>query len=143
MEHTSDLVEEGKLIHENSYPQRSGKYEEIEMEGIKVDYYDVKSKTIHEIKKTDKIEEAHEWQLKYYISVFERNGIEGISGLLEYPLMRKTQAVILSDVDRDRIAEIEKDITAIVGSGDCPPLGRKAICRNCSYFEFCHVEEML
>lgn len=143
MEHTSDLVEEGKLIHENSYPQRSGKYEEIEMEGIKVDYYDVKSKTIHEIKKTDKIEEAHEWQLKYYISVFERNGIEGISGLLEYPLMRKTQVVILSDVDRDRIAEIEKDITVIVGSGDCPPLRRKGVCRNCSYFEFCHVEEML
>ena len=30
MEHTSDLVYDGKLIHENSYPQRSSKYEEIE-----------------------------------------------------------------------------------------------------------------
>ena len=29
-EHTSDLVFEGKLIHEDSYPQRSSKYEEIE-----------------------------------------------------------------------------------------------------------------
>lgn len=36
MEHTSDLVYDGKLIHENSYPQRSSKYEEIEIDGIKV-----------------------------------------------------------------------------------------------------------
>ena len=29
MEHTSDLVYEGKLVHEDSYPQRSAKYEEV------------------------------------------------------------------------------------------------------------------
>ena len=39
-EHTSDLVFEGKLIHEDSYPQRSSKYEEIELDGIKVDSYE-------------------------------------------------------------------------------------------------------
>ena len=71
-EHTSDLVFEGKLIHEDSYPQRSGKYEEIELDGIKVDFYDPKRKLIHEIKKSNKVEAAHEWQLKYYIYVFER-----------------------------------------------------------------------
>lgn len=61
-EHTSDLVLEGKLIHEDSYPQRSERYEEIELDGIKVDYYDAKSKVIHEIKKSNKVEKAHEWQ---------------------------------------------------------------------------------
>ena len=80
-EHTSDLVFEGKLIHEDSYPQRSGKYEEIELDGIKVDFYDSKRKVIHEIKKSNKVEAAHEWQLKYYIYVFERNGIEGVTGV--------------------------------------------------------------
>lgn len=59
-EHTSDLVFEGKLIHEDSYPQRSEKYEEIELDGIKVDYYDAKSKVVHEIKKSNKVEKAHE-----------------------------------------------------------------------------------
>ena len=58
MEHTSELVVEGKLIHEDSYPQRSGKYEEIEIDGIKVDFYDARSKVIHEIKKTDKIDDV-------------------------------------------------------------------------------------
>ena len=56
MEHTSDLVYEGKLIHEESYPQRSAKYEEVEIDGSKVDYYDTGNKIIHEIKKSDKIE---------------------------------------------------------------------------------------
>ena len=64
MEQNSDLVYAGKLIHEESYPQRSERYEEIEIDGIKVDYYDAKRKVIHEIKKSDKVERAHEWQLK-------------------------------------------------------------------------------
>jgi len=42
MEHTSDLVYEGKLIHEESYPQRSAKYEEVEIDGIKVATYILK-----------------------------------------------------------------------------------------------------
>ncbi len=37
MEHVSDAVYDGKLIHEGSYPQRTDRYEEIAVEGIKVD----------------------------------------------------------------------------------------------------------
>ena len=66
-EHTSDIVYDGKLIHEDSYPQRSERYEELEIEGIKIDYYDAKNKVVHEIKRSDKAETAHEWQVKYYI----------------------------------------------------------------------------
>jgi len=77
MEHTSDTVYDGKLIHQGSYPQRPERYEEIAIEGIKVDYFDAKRRVIHEIKRSDKVEKAHEWQVKYYIYVFERNGIEG------------------------------------------------------------------
>lgn len=75
MEHTSDLVYEGKLVHEDSYPQRSAKYEEVEIDGIKVDFYDARNLVIHEVKKSNKVEKAHEWQLKYYMYVFGRNGI--------------------------------------------------------------------
>ena len=51
MEQESDLVYEGKLVHESSYLQRISKYEEVEIDGVKVDYYDTKNKVIHEIKK--------------------------------------------------------------------------------------------
>ncbi len=141
MEHTSDLVYEGKLIHEESYPQRSAKYEEVEMDGIKVDYYDTLHKVIHEIKKSDKVEVAHEWQLKYYMYVFEQNGIEGISGILEYPVLRKRDTVLLSDIDRETIVEMINEIKQVIEFDFCPPLERKRICRNCSYWDFCYSGE--
>lgn len=137
-EHTSDLVLEGKLIHEDSYPQRSERYEEIELDGIKVDYYDAKSKVIHEIKKSNKVEKAHEWQVKYYLYVFEQNRIEGVTGLLEYPVLRKTQPVILSDFDREKIEEMKENIEKIILDENCPSLVQKSLCRSCSYFEFCY-----
>lgn len=141
MEHTSDLVYEGKLIHEESYPQRSAKYEEVEMDGIKVDYYDTLHKVIHEIKKSDKVEVAHEWQLKYYMYVFEQNGIEGVSGILEYPVLRKRDTVLLSDIDRETIVEMINEIKQVIESDFCPPLEKKRICRNCSYWDFCYSGE--
>ena len=141
-EHTSDIVYDGKLIHEDSYPLRSAKYEEVEIDGIKVDYYDTKNKVIHEIKRSNKIEQAHEWQLKYYMYVFEQHGVTDVKGVLEYPTLRKTQSVVLSDVDRDRIKEIIADIDKIISSEECPPLQKKGICKSCSYYEFCFTKEV-
>lgn len=141
MEHTSDLVYEGNLIHEESYPQRSSKYEEVELDGIKVDFYDAKKKVIHEIKKSDKVERAHEWQLKYYLYVFEKNGIVGVTGILEYPVLRKTDAIVLSDIDRETIRTMEAEIQDIVENDECPPLEKKRICKNCSYYDFCYSTE--
>ncbi|MCE5331448.1 MAG: CRISPR-associated protein Cas4, partial [Bacteroidales bacterium] len=79
MEHTSDAVYEGKLIHESAYPQRPERYQEVEVAGIKIDFYDQKNKVIHEIKKSDKIEDAHEWQVKFYIYTLENIGVEGVT----------------------------------------------------------------
>lgn len=140
-EHTSDLVYEGKLIHESSYSQRSVKYEEIELDGIKVDFYDSRNKVIHEIKKSNKVKLAHEWQLKYYIYIFEKNGIEGVRGLLEYPKLRKIQEVFLSEHDIATIEHMKSEINAIIHSDTCPPLQKKVICKNCSYYEFCYSKE--
>lgn len=139
MEHTSDLVFEGKLIHENSYSQRSERYEELEIDGCKIDYYDARNKIIHEIKKSDKIESAHEWQVKCYIYILEQNGIEGVSGILEYPTLRQTNKIILSDLDRELIEEIKIDIENIINSDSCPPVIESKICKRCSYYEFCFV----
>ncbi|OFY26005.1 MAG: CRISPR-associated protein Cas4 [Bacteroidetes bacterium RIFOXYA12_FULL_35_11] len=137
MEHTSDLVYEGKLIHETSYPQRSEKYEEIEIEGIKIDFYDAKNKIIHETKKSDKVEIAHEWQLKYYIYVLLKNGVEGVTGILEYPALRKTDKIVLSSPDIEEIETIKQKITEIINSEICPVATHQKICNKCSYHDFC------
>ncbi len=140
MEQNSELVYEGKLIHETTYPQRSEKYEEVQIGGIKVDFYDTKNKIIHELKKSNKIETAHEWQLKYYIYIFEKAGMSGVSGVLEYPKLRKTTKIYLSDIDRERIVEIENEIEKIINSEICPDIINSKICKRCSYYDFCYSE---
>ena len=88
------------------------------------------------------MDKAHEWQLKYYMYVFEQHGIEGVKGILEYPLLRKTQEVILTDIDREEIMAITEDITKIISQEKCPPIAKKGICKNCSYFDFCYINEL-
>ncbi len=141
MEHTNDAVEEGKLIHETAYPQRASKYEEIQVEGVKIDYYDTKKKQIHEIKKSSKLREAHLWQLKYYLFVLEKNGIEVQSGLLEYPTERQTEEVWLSEVDREIIKGYLVEIQDIIENEKVPDLIHHSRCKKCSYYDFCYINE--
>lgn len=143
MEHTSDLVYEGKLIHETSYPQRAERYEELELDGIKIDFYDAKNKIVHEIKKSNKIAPAHRIQLLYYLYVLEQNGVYGVRGILEYPTLRKREEVILSDIERNRIVEMRAAILQIIENKECPPVTPSGVCKNCSYYEFCFSGEVL
>lgn len=137
MEHTSDLVYEGKLIHEESYPQRSVRYEELAIDGIKIDFYDARNKIVHEVKKSNKIAPVHRLQLLYYLYVLEQNGILGATGILEYPKLRKTEEVLLTDIDRENIKKIMADIEEITESSECPPCIESRICKLCSYYDFC------
>ncbi|RNI36714.1 CRISPR-associated protein Cas4 [Hanamia caeni] len=150
MEHTSDTVYDGKLLHETSYPQRAEKYREIDLSftlnnGMdlfgKIDFYDAKEKIIHEIKRSDKIEEAHEWQVKFYIYLMELNGIEGVTAILEYPKLRITKEVTLSFVDKEYLKVMFLKITELIESESCPPLINSKICKSCSYYELCYVGE--
>ncbi len=137
MEHTSGLVAEGKLIHETSYPQRSDRYQEVEVDGIKIDYFDARNKIIHEVKKSDKMEEAHEWQVKYYIYVLERNGVAGVSAILEYPKLRQTNEILLSSRDKEELEVMAAEAGRIIDSLNCPERVKRTICKSCSYEDFC------
>lgn len=142
MEHTSDTVAEGKLIGETSYLQRAEKYSEIEIGGSKIDFYDAKNKIIHEIKKSDSMEAAHEWQVKYYIWLLEQNGIEGVTGTIEYPKLRETKAIKCTDVDKIYLQETVQQIGSIVSGEICPARINAKICKKCSYYDFCYAEEV-
>jgi len=141
MEHTSQLVAEGKLIGETTYQDRSKKYTELELDGIKIDFYDAKNKVIHEVKKTDKVERAHIAQVKYYLFMLSKNGIEGASALLEYPKMRQTQIVEWEEGDQSLVQGWVQEVKDLISQENCPPLEKKNICRSCSYFDFCYATE--
>lgn len=149
MEHTSDTVYDGKLLHETSYPQRNEKHSEMELSAIfnnvelsgKIDFYDAKTKTIHETKRSDKAEEAHGWQVKFYIWLLELNGIEGAKATLEYPKLRKTDEVILTEADTDFLKQTILKIHELTEAETCPPKLNSKICKSCSYYELCYVGE--
>jgi len=136
MEKNSDAVYLGKLIHETSYEREK---KEIDIDDtIKIDFID-KDRVIHEVKKSDKVEEPHIWQLKYYIWYLKQKGVEGVTGKINYPKLRKTQEVILGQGDDERIEAILKEIKDITES-DLPPAADKIkICKSCSYLELCWV----
>jgi len=137
LEHTSELVEMGKLIHETSYPQRSERFQEIEIEGIRLDYYDPVHRVVHEIKKSDKRENAHIEQLKYYLYILEKNGIVGVTGILEYPKLHHTQPVELTQNDRETLEQHLTTIHNIIEQDTCPPPLPITKCTSCSYYDFC------
>ncbi|MBL7818854.1 MAG: CRISPR-associated protein Cas4 [Saprospiraceae bacterium] len=141
MEHTSEAVAEGKLIGDSSYTHRSDKYTELVFDGVKIDFYDAKNRVVHEVKKSNRAEEAHRAQVKYYLWILERNGIKGAKGVLEYPKLRHTEGVELTDADRKLIPQWLDAIARIVDSESCPPVINKANCKKCSFYDFCYAAE--
>lgn len=141
MEQTSDTVAEGKLIGETSYPDRAEKFTEIEIDGIKIDFYDARNKVVHEVKKSNKVEHAHIAQVKYYIYKLAEKGIDGVRGLIEYPRLKQRQEVLLLPEEHDEMRAWETEAERIVQQENCPPLTKLKICKSCSYFDFCYSSE--
>lgn len=149
MEHTSDIVYDGKLLHETSYPQRPERGSEMdlgaEIAGVrlsgKIDFYDSSKKIIHEIKRSDKMERAHEWQIKFYIWLLALNGIEGVQAILEYPKLRETKAIQLGEADRKYLKEIVEAVRQMITSESCPVKIKIPPCKSCSYYDLCYIDE--
>jgi CRISPR-associated exonuclease Cas4 len=136
MEQNSDVVSLGKFISESTYKRED---HEIKIDDIVLDFYDGKTKTIHEVKKSDKMEELHIWQVKYYISVLEEKGIEGVTGEIDYPKLRQKIKVELSPDDRKELSRIKNDIKRIINQHNPPEVINKSFCKNCSYYDLCYV----
>src|SRR5699024_5808889 len=149
MEHNSDLVKDGRILEETSYLQRSPRYTQLELSynwsGIlltgKIDFIDTKTKVIHETKRSNEVESAHIWQVKFYLWLLTLNKIEVRNGLLEYPKPRQRQIVEWEDGDQEMIEGWVKEVKRILSQKECPPLLHARICRSCSYFDFCYADE--
>lgn len=149
MEHTSDIVYDGKLLHENSYSERNDKHSELSIEAKhneinlygKIDYYDAKQKIIHETKRGNKVEDAHKWQVKFYLWLLLLNGIEDATAIIEYPLLRQKELVHLTNIDIDNLKKLVEQVNQLKCSENCPPTLNSKICKSCSYYELCYVGE--
>lgn len=135
MEHNSELVELGKLLHEDSYKREN---KEIQIGPIKIDFIG-KDGVIHEVKKTPSMEEAHIWQVKYYIWYLKNLGIKNLRGEIDYPKLKKTQEVELTATDEEKLENIIKKIDDIINTEEMPQTINKSFCKRCSYYELCYI----
>lgn len=140
MEQNSDDVELGKSISKMSYKREEHEIKiSTDEDEIVLDYYDEKKKIIHEVKKSDKMEAVHVWQVKYYISVLEKKGISGVTGEIDYPKLRSKVKIELTQADRTELETIRNNIKDVILS----KLPERAInlpfCKLCSYYDLCYV----
>lgn len=141
MEHSSENVKIGKHIDESTYGREPDKYKEIELNGSKIDRYDHKTATLHEVKKSSKLEKSHIAQVKYYIYLLKQNNLPIKEAIVDYPKTRKTKTISMDDYSKSEIEEWIIDANDIIGTDICPPVINKPICKTCSYFEFCYSGE--
>lgn len=136
MEDNNENVQLGKLLDENSY-KRDDKH--IQIDGvINIDFIH-DNRELHEIKKSRAVEEARIWQLKYYLYYLEERGVKGIKGRIDYPLLKRTMEVALSDEDRNVLGDVIKDINILKKQNMVPQLDKKKICSKCAYYDLCYI----
>ena len=132
MERSSDLVLLGRLLHETSY---SRKTKEIDLGPIKIDFL-AKGCEVHDIKRSKRIEAAHVYQMLYYLYWLKRRGVVA-RGMIDYPLLRRRQAVELTEEKEKEIEKILGDIKHVLSNHNPPAVQKKSYCRRCSYYELC------
>ncbi len=134
MEHTSDNVFMGKLIDEHSYPRAK---KEILIDGVvKIDFMD--DGVVHEVKKSDRMEEAHVGQLLYYIYCLRRKGVDIRKGVINYPKQRRTSEVELTEEKEAEIKEVIEKALEVKSMRKSPDVLDAKICKKCGYEDFCY-----
>lgn len=136
MEQNSELVSIGKILDETTYKK--------EKKGILIDNtinidFIENGAISHEVKKTKSIESASIWQIKYYMYYLREKGIENIQAEINYPLLRKTEQIILEEKDRKIFKTVTQEIEELQKSEKIPKKINSKICKNCAYFDLCYV----
>jgi CRISPR-associated exonuclease Cas4 len=141
-EHESDAVRMGRHIHETTYTRET---KELDIDGVIVlDYIDAKAGIVHEVKKSDSMEAAHEWQLLYYLWYLKQKGVTASDGSpfrgeLNYPTLRQTSRVELTpEKEHELEAVILPEIRRVLALEEQPPTVEWKVCKACSYCELCH-----
>jgi CRISPR-associated exonuclease Cas4 len=93
---------------------------------------------IHEVKRSKKLQEAHLFQLLYYIYFLRQTyGVNVAHGVLHYPLLRQNVQVDLTPEKEREVKEALEGIRHIIAQPVPPEPVWKAYCRSCAYRELC------
>ena len=135
-EDENENVRIGKIIDDTAYKAQK-KHIMID-NTINIDYIS-EHRLLHEVKKSRKVEEAGIWQIKYYLYYLKKRGAEGLSGKIDYPLLKQSINIELCEADEVYIEKIIDEIKSIVSLPIAPSEDKKDFCKSCAYYEFCMI----
>lgn len=150
MEQESELVALGRLIDVTAYARerRPGQLEVTAPDGTslvaQIDRLDPHEGIVHETKKSRSMEEAHVWQVRFYLWVLALAGVKGpdgqpLRGRIDYPALRQRVDVTLEPGHVTRLQEIVAAVRLLARQAHPPPRHpRRAFCRRCAYEELCY-----
>ncbi|MEM4159322.1 MAG: CRISPR-associated protein Cas4 [Candidatus Anstonellales archaeon] len=142
MESRSDLVALGRIIDQQYYVRYKDE-DEYSQDFIRTDFLtNTEGVVVHEVKKTDTLVEEQSWQVKYYLYVLKRRGVDIKYGILHYPEKRRKINVYLTEQDEKIIQEMLEEIQNISKMEIPPPIESKSYCGQCAYFELCWAGEV-
>lgn len=135
LEDEHENVKLGKHLHETSFKREK---DFLIDNLINVDFIKITDCVeIHEIKKSQKMNLAHEYQLLYYMFYLKNEkDINNVVGFLDYPNIRKKKKISLTKQKEDELFEVISNIKYMI-SNSMPKPKKKRICSKCAYFEFC------
>ena len=150
MEQESEDVALGRLLDETSY-SRSEKHLDLfatTPSGIplvgKIDRAMLKEGILHETKKGRSCQDAHQWQVRFYLWLLKLNEVSGpggspFRGQIDYPALRRSEPVELLDKHVAQLADQTEELVNLLTS-DHPParISQRAFCRKCAFEELCY-----
>ena len=134
MEQNNENVSIGCALDELAY-SREDKHINID-NVINIDFISSDMK-LHEVKKSRKIENASEMQIKYYLYYLYTKGVKDITAEIDYPLLKQTHDIFLTSEDITRFQQICSEIKEII-AGNIPLIDtKKPFCKSCAYYDLC------
>lgn len=135
MEHTSEHVDLGQLLHDESYPREKCREWDID-NLVKIDFVD-KQGILHDIKSGPAMETAHIMQLCYYLYLLKQKGVSNRKGVINYPRQKRTTEVELTPEREQEVETAIEKVSEIAALPTPPHADYMKICKSCSYQELC------
>lgn len=111
-EQTSERVQLGSLLDRTSYKGK-GIHHVLIDNLIDIDMIE-NWQLVHEVKRSDAIEPAAVWQLKYYIYYLRKKGINISKGLLDYPRLKKCVKIDYTGEDEQKMEQLVQKLNKFV-----------------------------
>ena len=127
----------GRLISQESFA-REKKEIYIPDLAAKIDYIKKKDGEffVAEVKKSSATMESGIEQLKYYLFLLEKKGIQA-KGLIKIPKEKKSMEIELTEEDKKHIKAKISDLQQLIEQENPPTVKKIKQCKSCAHYEFC------